>query len=472
MEMGFYFYIACCFLVIFSKTSTAIDTISPSESLPDGRTLVSNDGTFALGFFSPGTPKNRYLGIWYSNIPMQNVVWVANRVNPINDSTGLLKIENSGRIVLQIQNLTSVWSSNTTASVQNPVLQLLDSGNLVVRDERDSNPENYLWQSFDYPSDTILPRMKIGIDLRTGLDRRLSAWKNWDDPSPGDLTFGVELEGNPEMVLRKGSEKLFRSGLWNGNDFSGYRNLGANPIFDYDFVSNGIEVYYTQFLNNKSVLSRAVLNQTESSRQRFAWNSGTQTWQLFVSNPTDNYDKYGNCGPNGNCDSNKLPACYCLTGFSPKWPERWNLSDYAGGCIHSKPLNCQSGDEFIRLRRVKAPDTTNSWVNKTMNLKECRATCLSNCSCTEYTNLDVTRGGNGCAIWFGDLIDIKQFQSNDGQDLYIRVSASELEKKAKVNLAIILATVIAALLGFVLVLCYFRRSRGKLKGVYWIRVST
>ncbi|KAK8484807.1 hypothetical protein V6N12_067636 [Hibiscus sabdariffa] len=128
--MGFYFYSACCLFIIFSKATTAIDTISPSESLSDGRTLISSDGSFALGFFSPGTSKNRYLGIWYNNIPIQNVVWVANRVNPVNDSTGLLKIETSGKIVLRVQNTTAVWSTNTTASVQNPVLQLLDSRNL------------------------------------------------------------------------------------------------------------------------------------------------------------------------------------------------------------------------------------------------------------------------------------------------------------------------------------------------------
>ncbi|KAE8680179.1 hypothetical protein F3Y22_tig00111392pilonHSYRG00408 [Hibiscus syriacus] len=158
--------------------------------------------------------------------------------------------------------------------------------------------------------------------------------KNWGDPSPGDLTYGVELEGNPEMVLRKGLEKYSRSGLWIGNGFSG--------------------------------------------------------------------------GPR----------------FRPVWPERWNSADYTGGCVHGKPLDCQKGDGFIRIGNVKTPDTTNSWVSKTMNLKECRDECLRNCSCMAYTNLDVTRGGSGCAMWFGDLIDIKQLQS-DGQDLYIRVSASE-----------------------------------------------
>ncbi|TYG82344.1 hypothetical protein ES288_D01G080400v1 [Gossypium darwinii] len=427
-------------------------------------TLVSGDGSFQLGFFSPGSSKNRYLGIWYNNIPMQIVVWVANRVNPINDSTGLLKIQSNGKILLLVQNTTAVWCANSTARVENPVLQLLDSGNLVVRDGKDSEPENYLWQSFDYPSDTMLPGMKIGIDLRTGIHRRLAAWKNWDDPSPGDLSYGVELEGTPEMVLRKGSEKFYRSGLWNGDGFSGTPNLRSNPIFDYDFVWNENEVYYIYSLKNKSVMSRFVLNQTQSVRQRYTWNPETQTWKLFSIMPSDYCDRSGLCGPNGDCDNNKLPACQCLTGFRPKWLERWNSSDWSDGCIHSKPLNCKSGDGFIRIGKVKTPDTTNSWVNKTMNLKECRAKCLRNCSCMAYTNLYVTRGGSGCAMWYGDLLDIKQFQS-DGQDLYIRVSASEAErkKKAKVKLAIILGTVIAALLGFLLIFCYILRSRRKLK---------
>ncbi|KAG8502663.1 hypothetical protein CXB51_000158 [Gossypium anomalum] len=113
-------------------------------------------------------------------------------------------------------------------------------------------------------------------------------------------------------------------------------------------------------------------------------------------------------------------------GFSgrPKWLERWNSLDWSHGCIHSKPLNYRSGDGFIRIGKVKTPDTPSSWVNKTINLKECRTRCLRNCSCMAYTNLDVRKGGSGCVMWFGYLIDIKQYQSG-GQDLYIRVSASE-----------------------------------------------
>ncbi|KAK9005027.1 hypothetical protein V6N11_042475 [Hibiscus sabdariffa] len=42
-----------------------------------------------------------------------------------------LKMESSGRVVLQVQSTTAVWSTNRTATAQNPVLQLLDAGNVV-----------------------------------------------------------------------------------------------------------------------------------------------------------------------------------------------------------------------------------------------------------------------------------------------------------------------------------------------------
>ena len=40
--------------------------------------------------------------------------------------------------------LSVVWSSNETTAVKS-VVQLLDSGNFVVREENDADPGNYLW---------------------------------------------------------------------------------------------------------------------------------------------------------------------------------------------------------------------------------------------------------------------------------------------------------------------------------------
>jgi hypothetical protein len=425
MILAFVFIITKLLLFLF-KFSTALDSISPSEFMIDGKTLVSEKGTFELGFFSPGISKKSYLGIWYKNIPVRTIVWVANRRNPINDSSGLLKVDNCSDIVLLSNNTnTVVWSSNSTKKASSPILQLLDSGNLVLRDKNDGR-SGLLWQSFDYPCDTMLPGMKIGWDLRAGFDWRLSSWKSSDDPSPGDFTMGIERESNPEVVAWKGSKKHYRSGPWNGVGFSGSTEVKPNPVFYFTFVSNNMEVYYIFNLKSEStVITRLVLNHTTSDRQCYTWNEETQTWVLQVSVPRDHCDNYGLCGANANCIFNAIPVCQCLEKFKPKSPEEWNKMDWSQGCVRNKELDCQKGDGFIKFDGLKLPDATHSWVNKDMNLKECKAKCLGNCSCMAYSNLDIRGGGSGCANWFGDLMDIRLVPGG-GQELYIRMHASEI----------------------------------------------
>ncbi|KAG5255105.1 G-type lectin S-receptor serine/threonine-protein kinase [Salix suchowensis] len=409
-------------LIFLLKFSAALDSISSSESMSDGKTLVSRDGTFELGFFRPGISDNRYLGIWYKSIQGKTTVWVANRVNPINDSSSLLKIDSTGNLVLLRNNSDiAVWSANTTIKAQSPILRLLDTGNLVLRDKNDA----ILWQSFDYPCDTMLPGMKLGWDLRSGLNRYLSSWKSLDDPSPGDFTWRVQREGNPDIVGWKGSKKYFRFAPWNGIGFSGAPEIRPNRYFNFNFISNDKELYYTYNLIDKSMITRIVLNQTANHRQRWIWSTENQSWILYAAEPRDDCDNYGRCGPNGKCIISAMPPCQCLEKFKPTSQEAWNTMDWHHGCKRNKELDCHNGDRFIRFDELKLPDATNCWIDKTMNLKECRAKCLQNCSCTAYTNLDITGGGSGCAIWFDDLMDIRQVSAG-GQELYVRVGASEI----------------------------------------------
>jgi hypothetical protein len=49
-----------------------------------------------------------------------------------------------------------------------------------------------------------------------------------------------------------------------------------------------------------------------------------------------------------------------------------------------------------------------------------------------YTNSNISGERSGCVMWFGDLIDIRQFQDG-GQNLYIRMFGSELGKSLIIN---------------------------------------
>ncbi|XP_052107585.1 S-locus-specific glycoprotein S6-like [Arachis duranensis] len=155
------------------------------------------------------------------------IVWVVNREKPAtnNNFVVLLINKTANNTVLLSQNnkSTVLWSVNIARKPKNPILQLLDSGNLVLREENDENEEkNYLWQSFDYPGDTLLPRMKLGKDLRTGFDRCVTAWKNENGPSPGTLNWHMDVTTWPEPMQWIGIMKQYNNGL--GMEFKSVPN--------------------------------------------------------------------------------------------------------------------------------------------------------------------------------------------------------------------------------------------------------
>ena len=103
---------------------------------------------FALGFFSPGNSSYHFLDIWYVKLTNQTVVWVANRNDPINDSAGVLSINQFGNLVLHDSFNCLLWSTNVSVQVTaSSVAQLQDSRNLVLIQ---GNNKTVLWQSFDY----------------------------------------------------------------------------------------------------------------------------------------------------------------------------------------------------------------------------------------------------------------------------------------------------------------------------------
>lgn len=66
-------------------------------------------------------------------------------------------IDSRGNLVLMSQNRSVVWSASlTTEAKSSVVLQLPNSGNLVLTEEQDSDLGINLWQRFKYPSDTLL----------------------------------------------------------------------------------------------------------------------------------------------------------------------------------------------------------------------------------------------------------------------------------------------------------------------------
>ncbi|GKB99125.1 G-type lectin S-receptor-like serine/threonine-protein kinase CES101 [Tanacetum coccineum] len=110
-------------------------------------------------------------------------VWVANRNNPILDIDGSIKIDVHGNLSILSSGNTVLDLFSPTLVTRNTSVTLLDSRNLVLQElYQDGSVKEVLWQSFDYPTDTLLPGMKLGINLKTRHRWSLTSWLS--DTSP------------------------------------------------------------------------------------------------------------------------------------------------------------------------------------------------------------------------------------------------------------------------------------------------
>ncbi|KAK6142261.1 hypothetical protein DH2020_022609 [Rehmannia glutinosa] len=399
-----------------------LDTLSPNQTLADGDVLISPGQIFELGFFS----KSRYLGIWYKATP-DIIVWVANRKNPIIGSQVVLTLSKNGTMVLS--STTMIWSFNPSRPTSNPILQLLDTGNLVLVEESTTEIK---WQSFDYPSDTRLQGMQmVQSPDGPGMDKYLTSWRSGDDPSDtGDVfVYRIENHGLPQVIVSMGTEKKYRSGP--GTVISSRASNVCNSRFQGSncFQQRGRLISLSDPYN-ASFIMRLTMNYT-GMLQHYIMNEERKGWILVYSVPADSCDSYGLCGPNSICRNYKTRTCECLRGFMPKSQKEWSLFEWTNGCTRTKPLDCQKQDGFLRIERIKFPDTLNFELSTSLSNVECGDKCLKNCNCTAYAAPYFTGESSGCLLWIGDLIDVREFtgEVSTSPSIYLRVPVSELALK-------------------------------------------
>ncbi|KAJ8628396.1 hypothetical protein MRB53_021703 [Persea americana] len=332
------------------------------------RDSFCHGGIFELGFFTPGNSKNYYVAIWYKQFP-EYVVWVANRETPLSNKTSsVLRVNQDGNLVLLNQLNRTVWSTTIPLIASNSTAkELLDIGNLVSRDG--SNSSVVIWQSFDYPTDTWLPKGQLGRNKITGERQRLTSWKNSEDPTPGVFSLELDPTGINQFVLMWNRSKIYgQGGVWKGQYFSSIPGMAADQ---------------------PKKISFAICTQPQST-----------------------------------------PAsCSCLHGFEPGSQKDWNSSIWSGRGNRRAPLHCGGNtsvdaekDGFFVMRNVQLPGNQQSLMT-VRSSKECELYCLNNCSCTAYAY------DSSCSVWNGDLINLKQ--TSDGNvgrgDLYLRLTAIDLQ---------------------------------------------
>ncbi|CAL2234693.1 unnamed protein product [Prunus armeniaca] len=298
------------FLSFFSS-SPATDTLTPSDMLRDNQTLVSSGGLFEFGFFSESV-SGYYLGIWFTADP-RNVVWVSNRDYPLLDSSALLKIR-SGNLIL---------------TDRRQVQSIVNAGNVTTT--------SIIWQSFDAPSDTYLPGMKLGsFNLNTGHHSLhvVNSWASHQNPAPGLYTLSID------------SSDLTKLSVWRGDGVKMNSN-GSTNDYNFSLQFNRNEAFYTF---------------SSSKNYDLMW---------LVMNSSGNLDQ--NFMLKGKIYSVSHPLCAGSNGGNN------------GTCLPSIPSQCRDGGAFSEMNG--SLPSTSAGSGGSIGISECQTLCQVNCSCTAFASV-------------------------------------------------------------------------------------
>lgn len=388
----------------------------------DGETLVSDGQDFEMGFFSPENSTSRFLGIWYRNIPVKTYIWVANRESPISDKAGVVTIGSDGNLAVLDGNKSPVWSSNASVVSENSTAILNDEGNLILSSvDSIGDIDKANWQSFDNPTDTYLPGMRVLVNGGNRENQAFNSWKSDSNPSRGNYYMGIDPRGSPQIVIWEGSRRRWRSGHWNKQIFIGVPNMSSNWLYGF-ILSNEDDDGNRYFTYDPSNTSDKMMFRIrwDGFEEQLRWEEDNKRWGIMQSQPasTNECELYNKCGNFAVCSSWESPICSCMEGFEP--------SHLSGVCSRKTLLQCQRNsseeDGFVAVKSVKLPDFAD-FLRVVDNSETCEDSCLSNCSCTAYAYVS----GIGCLVWNGELLDVQHF-TKGGHTLFIRLAHSDLGK--------------------------------------------
>ncbi|PIN05910.1 Non-specific serine/threonine protein kinase [Handroanthus impetiginosus] len=382
---------SCCYLLFLMPSYAETDTISQGQVMRYIDKLVSANKIFRLEFFRPGTSHNIYLGIFPNKETTpgdyNRPVWVANRDTPvpkpftmpfamlrIDESDGLLKIfyghDGSG------SGSGSVTISNTVTGTNNTSATILDNGNFVLRAlNPDGAINRTLWQSFDYPTDTLLPGMKLGINFRTGQKWSLSSWISNQVPASGSFTLGGDLNASSQLILMiwwRGNA-YWTSGLLDKDNFD-----NTFDLFDYfhelnfTYISNENEKYFTYAIKGSISWAKVsmLLNGVVETRVPFTpISSSVCSFSRNIGTPGCLMEMLPKCRKDYNLEFHRREGSISGSGYRDDQDENMSLFDCEVKCrqncsciAFASPNNDGTGCEiFDKVTRFTPSESTNRW---------------------------------------------------------------------------------------------------------------
>ncbi|KAM7500194.1 hypothetical protein LguiA_024608 [Lonicera macranthoides] len=360
----FVFFLFLEFL-LFPVFSSQI-SLGSKLSVEEKNFWVSSNGDFAVGFFNRS---NQYsLGIRFNSrsIPThkQMVVWVAGADLTVGGESYFQLTQNGELIVFDSTRGSVAWTSNTTNSaVASAVLG--DDGNLFLL----SRNKGIVWQSFDTPSDTLLP------------GQNLSGSQSLRAASRNSLSSYYSLHVLDQLQLKWESNVIYWS---SGSPQSILRTiLGSDGTLQLlDQRSKSVWSVFGEDHSDPDVKFRFLRLDVDGNLRLYSWVQASSLWRSVWQAVENQCNVFDTCGLSGICVFNASGSPVCKCPFMP-------TSESNSKCLVPYRQDCRSGSSMDTLEHTSlyAVYPLNETITQT-SLKQCKSLCQQDplCFASTFTN--------------------------------------------------------------------------------------
>lgn len=358
-----------CLFVGFLLHSVASQIPLGSKlSVFDNKFWVSPNGDFAFGFFNASEQPNQFrVGIRFNSksipVDQQTVVWVVGADLMVGNSSYFQLTQSGEMILYDSLKGVNVWTSKTSQfSIASAALY--DNGNFVLLTDK----KDISWQSFDFPSDTLLPGQNLSVlhTLRAASQNHVSSY------------YSLFMNASSQLQLRWDSHFIY----WTSRS-----PPGSN--FTAFLVSNGTlqirdqrwEPIWSVFGedHNDSIRYRYLRLDVDGNLRLYSWSEASQSWIPVWQAVENQCNVFATCGYHGFCfyKESGSPACKCPFKLSNESIPRCMIP-YAG--------QCRSGSNMLNYKHtlLYGMYQSDDLVSR-ISLHECENLCLKDPLCTAAT---------------------------------------------------------------------------------------
>ncbi|XP_061347903.1 G-type lectin S-receptor-like serine/threonine-protein kinase LECRK3 [Gastrolobium bilobum] len=381
-----FFFLA---LLPFSTVAQTYGNISLGTSFTaqadNSSWAASPSGDFAFGFQQ--IEENGFLlSIWFNKIPERTIVWSANGQN-LAPKGSKIELTSDGWFLLSDPSGNKIWPAGSSGG-GTVYAAMLDTGNFVLAGKN----SQYLWQSFNQPTDTILPGQVLN-QPGTLVARYLET-----NYSSGRFQFVLNTHGTLALFTTNFPLNSLNYLYWNtkdvGSGFSlvfnntGYIFLGANNGSIIQMISSHApstqEFYQRAILEHDGVFRHYVYPKSSSSNTG-GWQKAWSSVSFIPSNICMSItERAGNgaCGFNSYCTPDGGKSCQCPSGYSFIDP-----GDVMKGCMQDfDSQSCNESFPETDLFDFYEMENTD-WLYsdfehfQSATVDWCRQVCLVDCFC-------------------------------------------------------------------------------------------